>query len=162
MTSPVDTFELFAELSLALAGFTGVAASFGGRDRDFRPMERRRVSGVFMFATVALAEALLVISLAHSGIQESRIYATSSAASCLLSLGLAVLLVPPVFRLYRAEDVTTSGRFIAIAITYFTTLIMFFFWAALFERESWPLVVGISAQLLWGLWLFARLLLRPN
>jgi len=162
MTSPLDTFELFAELSLALAGFTGVAASFGGRDRDFRPMERCRVSGVFMFAAVALTEALLVISLSHSGMQESRIYATSSLASGLLSLGLALALVPPVFRLYRTAEVTTSGRFIFVAIAYFITLISLFFWAALFERESWPLVVGISAQLLWGLWLFSRLLLRPN
>jgi hypothetical protein len=45
---------------------------------------------------------------------------------------------------------------------FFVALVGLFFWAALYERESWPLVVGMSGQLIYGLWMFARLLLRAN
>jgi hypothetical protein len=60
----IGAFELFAELSLALAGFTGVAASFGGRDRDFRPIEVSRIAGVFSFAGISLIDAPLVVDSA--------------------------------------------------------------------------------------------------
>ena len=50
VTSSVETFELFAELSIALAGFTGVAAAFGGRDREFSRIDRGRLDAVFLYS----------------------------------------------------------------------------------------------------------------
>jgi hypothetical protein len=82
--------------------------------------------------------------------------------SGLLIFGVFLSRYPAVWRLYRAGEGTTSGRFLLFSFGYFFSLTLFLFWAALCERESWPLVAGISAQLLYGLRLFARLLLRAN
>ncbi|MBW2495475.1 MAG: hypothetical protein JRE43_12040 [Deltaproteobacteria bacterium] len=162
MTSSVETFELFAELALALGGFSGVAAAFGGRDREFREIERNRLTAVFLFAAISLGEALLVIALTHAGISPDQTYSITCLVSGLLLLLLLGIQFPPVVRLYRAGESTTSGVFLLVALLFFVSCGSMFFWAALYEHESWPLVVGMSAQLMMGLWMFARLLLRSN
>lgn len=162
MTIPLDTFELFAELSLALAGFSGVAAAFGGRDREFRPIEISRLTAVFLFAGASLVDALLVISLAHAGVPANATYQVACLVAGLLLFAVVCRQYPPVLRLYRAGEATTSGRFLVFSTTFHLTVVVLLAWAGLYERESWPLVVGISAQLMYGLWMFARLLLRAN
>ena len=162
ITDSLEEFQLFAELALALGGFTGVAAAFGGRDREFRRIEVARITGVFWFAGISLVDALLVISLAHAGFSASETYSVASFVAGLLVLVTASLQLPPVVRLYRASESTTSGGFIVLAICFMASLVVFNLWASLVSRESWPLVCGISSQLVWGLWMFARLLLRPN
>lgn len=49
MASSLPIFELSAELSLALAGFSGIAATFGGRGREFSPIDRGRLDAIFLF-----------------------------------------------------------------------------------------------------------------
>jgi hypothetical protein len=162
MASPIDTFELLAELSLALGGFSGVAASFGGRDRTYRPIEIARLTGVFSYAGMSLVGALLAISLTHAGIAASDTYAAAALTCCLMVLWYLATQVPPVFRLYRAGESTTSGPYMVFSFSYMFALVFLFLWSALYEREAWPLIVGISTQLVYGLWIFARLLLRAN
>ena len=162
MASPLDTFELLAELSLALGGFSGVAASFGGRDRTYRPIEIARLAAVFSFAGMSLVGALLVISLTHAGIAASDTYAAASLTSFLMVLWFLATQVPPTLRLYSAGESTTSGRYVVFSSGYFISLVLLFLWSALYEREAWPLIVGISSQLVFGLWIFSRLLLRAN
>ena len=160
MTSPTEIFELFAELSLALAGFSGVAASLGGRGREFREIEKSRLVAVLQFSGISLGAALIAISLPHAGVDSPRVY----ALACLFS-GLAVLAtgwtqLPPVFRLARRGESSTTNGFLAVSSIFLVFLVSLYSWAALYEREPWPLMIGISFQLAFGLWCFARLLLR--
>jgi branched-subunit amino acid ABC-type transport system permease component len=57
-----DAVELYAELSLALAGFAGVVTAFAGRERAFRPSERMRLVGI-----VVLSASVLGGCLAYAG-----------------------------------------------------------------------------------------------
>ena len=158
----LGAFELFAELSLALAGFTGVAASFGGRDREFRPIEVSRIAGIFWFAGISLVDALIVISLAYAEVPDTQATSVASFVAGLLVLALVSFIFPPVVRLYRAGESTTSGSYLASASCFMASLFVLYMWATFFSREPWPLVVGISVQLVWGLWIFSRLLLRSK
>jgi len=60
---PQSTFALIAKLSLALAGFGGVAAAFGGRDRSYAPVEMTRLRILFSRAFLALSTSLFAIGL---------------------------------------------------------------------------------------------------
>ena len=160
--SSLATFELFSELSLATAGFSGVASAFGGRTRDFSPIERSRLDAIFQFSGASLGGSLLVLTLADAGLPHSRVYSIVSAVSGLLILGIFSRQIPRVLKLYREGNSTTSRAFLAFAIPFLLGLAAFYFWAAIFEPASWPLFAGISSQLLYGLWMFARLLLRAR
>lgn len=162
MTSSLATFELFAELSLALAGFSGVASAFGGRNREFSPIERGRLDAIFLFSGASLAVSLLVLTLADAGLSDARAYSIACAASGILILGIFCRQVPMVLKLRRDGESTTSRAFIAFAFVYLLALPGAYFWAAIFEQASWPLFAGISSQLLYGLWMFARLLVRSH
>jgi len=162
MTSSLATFELFAELSLALAGFTGVASALGGRDRDYSPIDRGRLDAVFLFSGSSLAVSLLVLTLADAGLSDARSYSMACAISGFLILGIFCRQIPRVLKLRRDGQSTTSGAFISFAFVYFLGLAAAYFWAANYEQTSWPLYAGISSQLLYGLWMFARLLVRTD
>ena len=162
MVSPLDTFELFAELSLALAGFSGVAAAFGGRDRAYRPIEIARLALVLAFSGMSLVGALLVIAMTHAGLSSGDTYAASALVACVLFVAYAARHMPPVIKLYRAGESTTSGTYILFSLSYVCAVTVLLLWSALFEREAWPLIVTISSQLVYGLWVFSRLLLRAN
>jgi hypothetical protein len=56
----VATFSLHAELALGLAGFAGVTAAFGGRDREYSGARLLRLSGIFQTAGCVLAGSLCV------------------------------------------------------------------------------------------------------
>jgi hypothetical protein len=58
MQSLSEVFSLYAELALALAGFTGVASAFAGRERAFRPTELTRLQGILVNSASVLAGCL--------------------------------------------------------------------------------------------------------
>ena len=162
MTSTLGTYELFAELSIALAGFSGVASAFGGRNREFSPIEKSRLDAMFQFSGASLGASLLVLTLAEAGMPESKVFSSVCALSGAAILAIACRQLPRVIPLYQDGESTTSRGFLTFAIPYLFGLSIFYFWAAIYDQSSWPLFAGISSQLLWGLWMFARFLLRAQ
>jgi hypothetical protein len=162
MTSSPEAFTLLAELSLALAGFTGVAASLGGRDREFREIERIRMIAIMQFSAISLGPALMAIALLDAGVVSDRAYGVTIFATLCALIATYLYQFPRVRRLFKDGESSTTKGFLGIALLFFGCLAALYGWALFFERTSWPLVVGISLQLMWGLWSFARLLLRAR
>ena len=162
LSSSIANFELIAELSIALAGFTGVAAAFGGRDREFSGIDRGRLDAVFLFAGASLVVSLLVITLADAGLSATTTYRASCAVAGGLLLAICARQIPRVLKLRRDGEALTSRRFIAFAYAYMLGLPAVYFWSAVAEPSSWLLFGGVSSQLLYGLWMFARLLVRSR
>ena len=87
MPDPHETLSVFAEVSVALAGFSGVAIAFG------RPaigalsqLESRRLFNLFTFSGFVLIVSLLGISLLHiESVNESLLW--RSGSSILVILG---------------------------------------------------------------------------
>ena len=66
MPDPHDTLSIFAEVSVALAGFSGIAIALGGRSLgSLTKLETRRLFNLFAFSGLVLIISLLGISFLH-------------------------------------------------------------------------------------------------
>jgi hypothetical protein len=157
-----DLLSLYAELSIALAGFTGVSSAFAGRERMFRPMERTRLQAVLLSSSGVLAGCLAFYSASSTGWNEAQSAAAAATASILLTIPVLVFLVPAGRRHINDPDSTTEV-WVLYAVSLLSILLLALY-ALVALRQSSPslLVVGFSFQLLFGLWMFVRLLTRPN
>ena len=87
MPDPHDTLSIFAEISIALAGFSGIVIAFGGRSvGSLGALEIRRLSNLFILSGVVLTLALVGISMLHvSGINVAQFWSWASAAVFLIA-----------------------------------------------------------------------------
>jgi len=162
LTSPEDTIALFAELSLVLAGFVGVVSAFSGRERRFRPTELIRLTHVLSCAATILAGSLAFFTSSAGGFSIAQSLTMAGAVSCAVA---AVLLLPLTMRAWQSgkDPDSTSERWILIAIPVANlSVVLLFGLVTVVENGLFPLIGGFSTQLLIGLWIFARLLTRPN
>ncbi len=148
-------------MALALGGFTGVAAAFGGRDRAFTLAERTRLLAIFVAAGAVLAGSLCVLVAPSTGATEGFTYAAASL------LGAAVLLpyfrvIPRAYSLALDPAVTTSFGVLGVAASQLAVCVALLGGNLVWWREPWPLLIAFSIQLLWGLYLFARILGQRN
>lgn len=157
-----DIYSLLAELAVAIAGFSGVASAFAGRERVFRPMERTRLQAVLLGSSSVLAGCLALYSAAGIGFGEAGAAAIAAVVCILLTLPVPAFLVPAALRHMRDPDSTTEVWVLWVVSIYsFVLLVLFGLVAARFAPPS-LLVSGFSLQLLFGVWMFVRLLTRPN
>ena len=157
-----DTFALFAELSLGLAGFAGVAAAFGGRDRSFGRGDQNRLVGLFGSAGAALAGCVTILTLDATNMPVHSVFLLVSALSFAFVGVLAVARIPYTYRLVRDPDASLEPWAAHLASLYFATLLLLYGLNLWLGGEAWPLLAGFSLQLLFGLWLFTRLLTRSK
>jgi hypothetical protein len=158
---PQPTFALIAELALGLAGFGGVAAAFGGRDRSYAPVEITRLRILFSHAFLALAISLFAIGL---------LFATTTETACRWASVAGVLSQTPMSAYFlhlvyqhTVNQETTPGwlgflfscaAMVAIPLLFGTSIAS--------GNSSALLVFALSTQLLYGLWIFMRLLIHRN
>jgi hypothetical protein len=156
-----DAVELYAELSLALAGFAGVVTAFAGRQRAFRPIERMRLEGIVSLAASVLGSSLSYLSAAIAGL--SAVSAESVAGCVGLALHVPVgRLMPRLWRRARDADATVDPWSLYMVTVAFAIEVLLLSTAALGFGRGWQLAVTYSIQLLQGLWLFFLLLTREN
>jgi hypothetical protein len=157
---PQATFTLTAEVAIGLAGFAGVATAFGGRDRAYEKIEIARLRSLFSHAFLALAISLLVISLRSFGLDETDSYFWSSSLGALIQAPLTCYFSVFVWRF--AIEPTASTSWGGVAITICSTSACFLLLSAIaIQGGSLGLLVsGLSTQLLFGLWVFTRLLIH--
>ena len=157
-----DIYSLLAELAIALAGFSGVSSAFAGRERLFRPMERTRLQAVLLCSSSVLAGCLALYSATSLGFAVAEAASVSAAVGILLTLPILAFLVPVGFRHMKDPDSTTEVWVLFAVSTYGLILLALFGTIVLQKGDPDLLVVGFSLQLLFGLWMFVRLLTRPN
>jgi hypothetical protein len=162
MIEAESTFALIAELALGLAGFAGVAAAFGGRDRSYAPVELTRMRALFVHAALALSCSLLATSLLWFGLSLSQACFWSSA------LGLAGEAPSATYFSLRAYQYVVDPRATTGWLAFLLTSIPAWLAAVLLALglitggSMGFLVAGLSVQLLFGLWLFTRILTQRN
>jgi hypothetical protein len=158
---PQPTLALIAELALALAGFGGVAAAFGGRDRSYAPVEISRLRVLFSHAFLALSTSLFAIGL---------LFATTTETACRFASVAGLLTQTPtsayflrlVYR-HTANQETTPGWWGFVFSFAVLIAIPLLFGASIsWGGSSVLLVFALSTQLLYGLWIFMRLLIHRN
>ncbi len=162
MQSISDLFSLYAELSIAIAGFSGITAAFAGRERMFRPVERTRLLAVLFASSSVLAGCLAYFSASSLGMGESGSTSVGAGVSIILTIPVLVFLVPSGWRHFKDPDSTTE-MWVLFLVTLISLILLSLYGVAAAQRGGASLLVtGFSIQLMFGLWMFVRLLTRPN
>lgn len=157
-----DLLGLYAELSLGLSGFAGVASAFAGRSRDFRPIERTRVLGVLLNSGGVLAGCLVFLAADASGFEGSIPLRLAAAASLAVTLFVPINVLPPAWRHMGDPDSTTELWVLLVATSGIATNLGLYAATIGFDLGPAFLLTAFTLQMLLGLWMFARLLTREN
>ncbi|MFK7899040.1 MAG: hypothetical protein AB8G23_24635 [Myxococcota bacterium] len=160
-TTYSETFALLAELALALAGFGGVAAAFGGRERAFRATEIIRIRAVFFSSGIVLVGSLAIQTL----LAVDQLAAHAIRIAAFLSLAVHATWfatsLPAAYRSANAPDSTSELWALNLSSAYAISGLILYGWCA-WSGQAWPLLGASSIHLLFGLWMFTRILTRPN
>jgi hypothetical protein len=162
MVSPEDAFVVLAELSLALAGFTGVVAAFGGRERAFNQVEHMRLGMILWSSGGVLAGSLLLFVVSAGGLSATTAYKTVGISMTLIRAVTFFRLTPGSLSNLRDQNTTVSTRSFAFAHAWSLATLGLYVTAVVLGGEAWPLLAGFSLQLIFGLMVFARLLTSPT
>jgi hypothetical protein len=104
MGSYQDTFALFAELSLGLAGFAGVAAAFGDRQRSHGAGDENRLFGLFVSAAVTLGGCVAILTLIATDVSNHYTFLLVSALLFAINGVVMCMRLPNNYRLARAPE----------------------------------------------------------
>ena len=167
MTPTVDatlyrnTFALLAELAVGLAGFGGVAAAFGGRERSFQATELIRLRAVFFGGGVVLSGALCVETLLAIQPLATLAIPIAGTVSLLAQLVTSATNLRSAYR--RASDPGSSSERWALHLSsvYSLTAVVLYV-VCIVTGEPWAFIGASTIQLVFSLWMFTRILTRPN
>lgn len=102
MPEPHDTLSIFAEVAIALAGFSGIVIAFGRRSiGSMSTLEFRCLSNLFTLSGMVLLFSLLCVSLLHLNIAAPALF-WSWCSAAVFALGTPWLIVD-VVRVTRLE-----------------------------------------------------------
>lgn len=162
LSSQVDALNLIAELSVGLAGFAGVASAFSGREREYRPTERLRYLAVLQASGTSMAACLAGVTLEHAGVPTTLSFRLIAFALLLFFATFYLPLLRDAVTLARDPE-SSSGPF-AVGITVVHNFLLFAVSILQITRSdlTWPLLCVLSQQLAFGMWMFGRILMRPN
>jgi hypothetical protein len=154
-----ETFSLLAELAVGLAGFTGVAAAFGGGDRSYSAPDRARLLSIFLSAGCALVGSLCALTLVSAGWSSGQSYRWSGVFAAAVLIPSFYAVIPQAYAFAKDPEATTSFVIVALALVANIASVLLLAGNFILWREAWPVFGALSIQLAWGLFLFARVLL---
>ncbi|MGI9327437.1 MAG: hypothetical protein ACR2PZ_19620 [Pseudomonadales bacterium] len=146
MPDPHETLSIFAEIAIALAGFSGIVIAFGQRSMEsLSPLEMRRLSNLFTLSGMLLCCSLLGASLLHLNIAEpSLFWRWASAAVFLVGTPWLIRDVVKVTRLEQAERAQVN----LALLTFFNTLAVCMLVLQLINtvriKEPWPFFLALT------------------
>jgi hypothetical protein len=145
MPDPQATLSIFAEISIALAGFSGIVMAFGRRPNTvLNKLETRRLSNLFILSGFALLLSLTWISLLHlESIDMNLLWRGGSAVVVLLATPWLVWDVVRVLRLDHTER-AQANTYIFVAF-YSLAVAMLSLQLAnwILIAESWPFFLAL-------------------
>jgi len=158
----IDTFSLMAELALGLAGFTGVAAAFGGSERAYSSPDRFRLLAIFLSAGCVLVGSLFTLTLVAAGWPPGQSYRWGGLFAAMILMPYFYQVIPKTYQFAIDPDLGTSFSIFAFVAAQAIVSGLLLVGNFIVWREAWPLFGAFSVQLSLGLFLFARILLRPR
>jgi hypothetical protein len=154
-----EIFSLLAELAVGLAGFTGVAAAFGGRDRRYSDPDRARLLSIFLSAGCVLVGSLCALTLTSAGWSSGQSFRWSGLTAAAVLIPSFYSVIPQAYAFAKDPDATTSFVIVALAAVANTVSVLLLAGNFIVWKEAWPVFGTFSIQLAWGLFLFARVLM---
>lgn len=140
-----ESFSIFAEVAIALAGFSGIIITFGFRSAEnLSPLEVRRLANLFILSGFVLIASLLAISLLHVTDIRPEIF-WSAGSGIVFLLGTSWL----GWDIYKVRLLTRGGAVINVAlVAIFDSLGVMVLLLQLHNcfsmHTSWPIFVALT------------------
>lgn len=157
-----SSFGLLAELGLGLAGFAGVAVAFGGRARAYGRVDLNRLIALFVCAGFVVAGSLAIIALAVLGLEEATVVRYVSTAMAVITLMAAVPLLKNAYKNTRDVPEVAQPYVLVIASLFVITFESLLALSVYRGGDPGFVFVAFSLALIYGLWVFVRLMTHPN
>ena len=160
MPDPHDTLSIFAEVSVALAGFSGVVIAFGRRSVGvLTQLETRRLFNLFTFSGLVLILSLLGISLLHvESIDASSLWRGGSAVLVLIGIPWLIFDWHKIRRLEPEERSKVYG-YVIYPFTVIAVFVLLLQLAnTLFLGSAWPFFVALVLQVIFAFQQFILLI----
>jgi len=146
MPDPHDTLSIFAEVAIALAGFSGIVIAFGRRSvGSLSTLEVRRLSNLFTLSGIVLTFSLVGVSLLHvDGVDPALFWSWFSGAAFIVCAPWLLRDVVKVARLEKEEKAQVN----ILLLTFFNSLAVIVLvlqlvnW--LFLNERWPFFLALT------------------
>jgi hypothetical protein len=143
------------EVSIAIAGFSGIIAAFGQRSESWQDADQVMLRILLTASSTALFFSILPFVVLDSGIEHSTFWRSASATQACWLISIFI---------YRSgkidsEDLTGAIGIRWIAIAAITLIVLIQIGNAFYFALPWLYVVGVIYQLFVALLVFARLLL---
>jgi hypothetical protein len=161
MIDQLDSLSLLAELAIALAGFSGVAAAFSGRERSYGPTELIRLKGLFLTSGFVFAGSGAAYILLLADFQPTLVF---RVVSSLVLVAYLIAGVPAVILGYRAarNPGSTVEKWALHLTSAHTFLMLALFGLNVYWGHPYVFIGAFWIQLTWGIFLFWRVLTRAN
>lgn len=146
MPEPHDTLSIFAEVSIALTGFSGIVVAFDRRRLvSLSKPERRRLSNLFFQSGMVLTLSLIGISLLHLEITDpALLWRMGSVLVFLCTTPWLIWDIVKVRRLNATEklEVNSYVLYSFNAVTISMLVLQLFNWFAI--NEAWPFFLALA------------------
>ena len=145
MVDPQATLSIFAEVSVALAGFSGIVIAFGRKTSGpLSTLEVRRLTNLFILSGAALIISLLWMSLLHVEFEERELlWRGGSAAVIVLSVPWLVWDLVRVFRLDQHERVEVKTSILVVFNAAAVAMLLLQIANVLAIAQAWPFFLAL-------------------
>jgi hypothetical protein len=145
MADPQATLSIFAEVSVALAGFSGIVIAFGRRSIESHSvLEIRRLSNLFILSGMALIVSLLGNSLLHVDLADVKVlWRSGSAVVFILATPWLIWDVQKVLRLEESERAEVSSLILIVFYSLTAAMLLLQLLNIVVIRESWPFFLAL-------------------
>jgi hypothetical protein len=140
-----DTLAIFAEVAVALAGFSGIVIAFGRRSLgSLSRLEIRRLSNLFILSGAALLISLLSLALLHLPVLEAPTqWRWSSATLFVVFTPWLTWDILQITRLEAAERAQINTPLIVIADALAIATLFLQLVNAIYLLQAWPFLFGL-------------------
>ena len=122
--------------------------------------DRARLGQLFTLAAIPLMGSLLAISLASTGLAMESTYLWVSALSLSVIAVYAIAFSPGAYRAAVDPDANTEPWALVVGAVFALANFLLLGGNVLLGGKAWPLISAFSSQLVFGLWIFTRILTR--
>lgn len=145
MSDPHATLSIFAEVSVALAGFSGIVMAFGRRaNSTLTRLEVRRLSNLFILSGFALLMSLVWISLLHiNNVDVNLLWRTGSAVVFLLATPWLIWDIVRVLRLEPSEKAEANTAVFVVFYSLTIAVLLLQVANCWVISKSWPFFLAL-------------------
>ncbi len=145
LPDPADSLSIFAEVAIALAGFSGIVIAFSRNSVEaYSALEVRRLANLFMLSGFVLLSALLGIALLHTADLSSTLYWSMFSGLILLLGTIWIVWDIRKVRQLAAEGASINTFLVVVFDSLASLALLLQLYNTIYLQQSWPVLVALT------------------